>query len=339
MAYCILKTQYLNDEKKEKSIEKNHVFKNGLYEFLKELEKNNQWKFINGETNDLLSTEYDCGKYLVYNENTLTGYTVDKFEKDIKGYLYNSKKVRFNISEKWELILNGDNITTGTECNINNVSIGNNSKSLNNLFSIKRFDSKIEKNTTNLIIGKRGSGKSTLVVDLLEKNYFKKTTIICPSEKYQKFYTKFYPDINILYDNYLTFIKNIMQTKNMEDEVIIFDDCFSSKGEWLKDKHFIDFFHNHRYYNKTLIFAFQYPQELSPEIRLNFDNVFLLAEDIVLNKERLYDHYGGVFPYLINFTNALDFITQNYGCMVINQKEKSNNFSNKIFKYKADLIY
>jgi hypothetical protein len=40
----------------------------------------------------------------------------------------------------------------------------------------------------------------------------------------------------------------------------------------------------------------QFPLSIKPELRANFDYVFLLADDTYGNQKRIYEHYAGVFP-------------------------------------------
>jgi hypothetical protein len=74
---------------------------------------------------------------------------------------------------------------------------------------------------------------------------------------------------------------------------------------------------------------------IPPEYRSNFDYIFLLAEDTISNRKRLYEHYAGMFPTFDIFQQVFTDITEDYGMMVINNRIHSKNITDKVFWYKA----
>jgi len=82
----------------------------------------------------------------------------------------------------------------------------------------------------------------------------------------------------------------------------------------------------------------QFSLGIPPELRSNFDYIFLLAEDFISNKKRIYDHYAGMFPHFTAFCDVFDELTRDYGCMVIANSGARNSFIEKVFYYKADDI-
>jgi hypothetical protein len=79
----------------------------------------------------------------------------------------------------------------------------------------------------------------------------------------------------------------------------------------------------------------QYSVGIPPEMRSNFDYVFLLAEDTISNRKRLYEHYAGMFPTFDIFQQVFSDITQDYGIMVIDNRVHSKNITDKVYWYKA----
>ena len=79
----------------------------------------------------------------------------------------------------------------------------------------------------------------------------------------------------------------------------------------------------------------QFSLGIPPELRSNFDYIFLLAEDFISNRKRLYEHYAGMFPSFDIFTQVFNDITEDFGCMVINNRIHSKNITDKVFWYKA----
>ena len=117
--------------------------------------------------------------------------------------------------------------------------------------------------------------------------------------------------------------------------MLIMDDCMSSKGTWLKDPNILELFFNGRHHHLSFILTMQYSVGIPPEMRSNFDYIFLLAEDTISNRKRLYEHYAGMFPTFDIFQQVFSDITENYGIMVIDNRVHSKNLTDKVFWYKA----
>lgn len=79
----------------------------------------------------------------------------------------------------------------------------------------------------------------------------------------------------------------------------------------------------------------QYPLGITPELRSNFDYIFLLAEDYVSNMKRIYDHYAGMFPDFGSFRQVFRQLTEDFGVMVIKNRGARTNLLDKIAFYKA----
>ena len=77
---------------------------------------------------------------------------------------------------------------------------------------------------------------------------------------------------------------------------IVMDDCLSSKGSWMRDKPILELLFNGRHYEIMYILTMQFPLGIPPDLRVNFDYIFLMAEDTLSNLKRIFDHYAGCFP-------------------------------------------
>ena len=219
---------------------------------------------------------------------------------------------------------------------------------------IKKFNIKeMPDNVTIALIAKRASGKSYLTREILfHKKEIPTTMAISKTEKLNKFYGEFIPDVYI-YDNYNSSILNRLfsrQQKMNEDNrarkkngkkvkddrvILIMDDCMSSKGTWVKEEQILELFFNGRHHHLSFILTMQYSIGIPPEMRSNFDYIFLLAEDFISNRKRLYDHYAGMFPSFDIFQQVFSQVTADFGCMVINNRVHSTDISEKVFWYKA----
>ena len=117
--------------------------------------------------------------------------------------------------------------------------------------------------------------------------------------------------------------------------IVVMDDCLASKGTWAKDPLVSELLFNGRHRHITYILTMQYPLGITPELRSNFDYVFLLAEDVTSNLKRIYEHYAGMFPDFNSFRQVFRQLTEDYGAMVIKNRGSRTNLFDKIAFYKA----
>ena len=120
--------------------------------------------------------------------------------------------------------------------------------------------------------------------------------------------------------------------------MIIMDDCLASKGSWMRDQPISELLFNGRHFHIMYVLTMQFPLGITPELRCNFDYIFLLAEDSLSNIKRMHDHYAGMFPTLDSFRQIFMQLTENYGCMVINNRGSRKSIFDKIYHYKAPII-
>lgn len=203
-----------------------------------------------------------------------------------------------------------------------------------------------------VMIAKRGSGKSWVVRSLLE--YFKDIPagmIIAPTDRMNSFYGRFFPDTFIFYEYKSEIIEKVLNRqqdiiekakkklemgKKMDDRAfLVMDDCLGQKGSWVRDKPIQELLYNGRHYKLMYILTMQFPLGITPELRSNFDYIFLLAEDYISNKKRIYDHYAGMFPTFDSFRQVFDQLTDDFGAMVIVNRGVKKTLFEKVYWYKA----
>ena len=218
-----------------------------------------------------------------------------------------------------------------------------------------RIDKMVD-HATVAMIAKRASGKSYLTREILyHKKDIPTSVVISRTEKLNKFYGDFIAD-SFIYDNFETEILSkiysrqakcnednrtrVKEGKKEKDDriMLVMDDCMSSKGTWVKDQNILELFFNGRHHHVSFILTMQYAVGIPPEMRSNFDYIFLLAEDFISNQKRLYEHYAGMFPTFDIFKQVFANVTQNYGVMVINNRIHSSNITDKVFWYKAKKV-
>lgn len=192
-----------------------------------------------------------------------------------------------------------------------------------------------------LIIGKRGSGKTTTILNILEQLSWLDPAIIsnslciAPTEKMTRAYANKFPNLPILHEYSSGAIEYYLsQVGHDKPGVIILDDCLSSKGTAFSDKIFTELVMNGRHYRKYLILSMQFPIGIKPEIRVNFDYVFLYNEDFLTNIKRLYEHYAGMFPSFDQFRDIfIKTVATNYNALVISNRGARTNFLDKVYVY------
>lgn len=222
---------------------------------------------------------------------------------------------------------------------------------------IKKFNiHEMVDHCTIAMIAKRATGKSFLTREIMfQKRNIASAIAISRTEKLNCFYSEFIPD-SYIYSEYDSGIlsriydrqaqmnednkRRLKEGKKAKDDalILIMDDCMSSKGTWLKDPNILELFFNGRHHHISFILTMQYSVGIPPEMRSNFDYIFLLAEDTISNRKRLYEHYAGMFPTFDVFQQVFTDLTENYGMMVINNRVHSKNITDKVFWYKAKTV-
>ena len=222
-------------------------------------------------------------------------------------------------------------------------------------FNIKRFDMKrIPQDAVVIFIGRRRTGKSTLVRDLLFNHQdMPLGTVISGTEESNSFYGKMIPPLfihgefsPIILANFVKRQKLIMakiqkdqqmQVKSRVDprSFMILDDCMYDDS-WTHDKNIRYLFMNGRWLKAFFLITMQYPLGIQPALRTNVDFVFILREPYLNNRKRIFDNYASAFPSFEFFCQIMDQCTQNYECLVIDNTSQSAKLEDCIFWYKAD---
>ena len=206
---------------------------------------------------------------------------------------------------------------------------------------LRKFDiSTIKPDKVCVFIGKRETGKSFLVKDLLYQH--RKVpigTVISGTEGANQFYGKMVPSL-FIHDEYTPLIianavkrQKMVVKKKMKDEhlygksninpdaFLILDDCLYDNS-WVKDSNVRSLFMNGRHYKMLFIITMQYALGIPPNLRTNIDYVFILRENYVSNRKKLYEHYAGMFPTFEIFCQVMDQCTEDFCCLVINNNAK-----------------
>ena len=203
-----------------------------------------------------------------------------------------------------------------------------------------------------VMIARRGSGKSFIARDIIFRfRRYPGGVVIAPTDKLNSFYKFFFPDLYIHYDIKETIFKKILlrQFEMVEKEkekakrglkvdascILIMDDCLSQAKTWAKDQTIREILMNGRHYKLTYVLTMQTPLGITPDLRLNFDYVFLLKEDSAINRKKLWDNYASMFPTIAAFDKVFTECTKDYCCMVIDNRKATDTIQEKVFWFKA----
>ena len=237
---------------------------------------------------------------------------------------------------------------------------GSESPNKNNLddshtnIKLKEFKlNRMVNNPSILIIANRGSGKSWLIRELMRHfSEISAGAIIAPTDRMNPFYRYFFPQQCIHYDIRDQLLRGILdrqckmitkskQAKSGADKIdpqalLVMDDCLARKRSWAKDSDITEVLMNARHYKLTYILTMQTPLGVTPDLRLNFDYIFLLKDDSTINKKKLWDNYASMFHKFNTFEQVFDQCTKDYGCMVIDNRKPADNINKKIFHFKVN---
>lgn len=212
----------------------------------------------------------------------------------------------------------------------------------------------IKDGSTILFIGRRGTGKSTVLSDMFR--YFTHIPIgiiVSATERANHHFEQFIPKM-LIYDEFdPKILQRFMERQEkVTDQAVqekrkysrtdldnraflVLDDCLYDKT-WPNDRNIRACFMNGRHYGILFAITMQYPLGIPPHLRANVDYVFILRDNQLKNRERIYQQYAGMFNSFDVFCQVMDQCTSNYEMLVIDNKTQSNNLQDQIFWYKAD---
>lgn len=213
---------------------------------------------------------------------------------------------------------------------------------------LKEFNpSRIKGNSTILIIGKRGSGKSVLMKDiayhLARERKIDMGVGFSATEDSNKNLASFLPD-SLIHKKYKPeIVQKIysMQQKHskrnkMQNVALILDDCLYEKKQFNSDL-VRKLFFNGRHYNLLIMLLAQYSMDLNPSLRGNIDIIFVARDLVFANRERLYKNFFGIFPTFSAFDKVMTTVTQDFNFLVlVNNDARSTKAEDVLFYYRAN---
>jgi len=220
---------------------------------------------------------------------------------------------------------------------------------------LKKFDpTTIPDDKVCVFIGKRGTGKSTLVTDILyHKRHLPAGVVMSATEEGNHWYQQFIPDLFIYGEYDKDIVERVIDrqrkmvnlktppgkpplTSKDIGSFILMDDCMYDK-KFLKDSCIRQCFMNGRHWKIFFMLTMQYCMDLSPDLRANVDYVFVARENVIQNREKIYKSFFGIFPNFDMFNQVMNACTENYEVLVLDNTSKSNRIEDCVFWYKAKI--
>lgn len=194
-----------------------------------------------------------------------------------------------------------------------------------------------------VIIGKPGTGKTTLITSLLhaKKHIYPVAQVHSGTEDSNGHYRQMFPSTFVF--NKFTepaiedFIKRQkIAKKHVENPwaVLLLDDCTDDPKSLTKPL-IQGIFKNGRHWKMWFILSLQYCLDVKPVIRTNIDGTFILREPSLKNRKSLWENYASIIPDFQMFCDIMDQITDDYTALYIHNSTNSNKLNECIFWYKA----
>lgn len=210
--------------------------------------------------------------------------------------------------------------------------------------ALNKFDiSSIRDSSIVFIIGKKYTGKTTLIKNLLKlKNIDDYYVFNKSKEEYniKNVYAEFKGEY---LDNILNIRRNYIRDKNLTKELckeqyVVIDDSIFSRTE-LESKSLYYTFMNGRCIKLGAIISMQYPLKIQERMLHNIDYLFILRDTNTNNVKRIYDNYLYKFTSYEAFLDIYNkFISQNpnFANLVIDFTKWSGKFEDIVYYYEVE---
>ncbi|AGO85537.1 hypothetical protein psal_cds_1223 [Pandoravirus salinus] len=213
-----------------------------------------------------------------------------------------------------------------------------------NNVELRKFDRAAHKRgRINLVVGKRGTGKSVLLKDLLCSggNQWDVVVGMSPTPESQDMLREMFPT-SCVHDGYdgavLERVVSTARTLNhlgfRPRVLLVLDDCMFDhkilRSTVMRDLHM-----NGRCLGIDVYNVVQYVMDVPKAVRSQIDYVFALCEPQRAYRESLYRNFFGIFPTYEEFSAAFHACTENFGCIVVDSTARTNAVEDSVFWYRS----
>lgn len=194
-----------------------------------------------------------------------------------------------------------------------------------------------------VIIGKPGTGKTTLISSLLyaKKHIFPIGLVMSGTEDSNGYYKKIFPSTFVYNKLEEEKIQHFIKRQKISKQhlhnpwaVLLLDDCTDDPKIFNKPL-FHSLYKNGRHWKMWYILSLQYCMDIKPVIRTNIDGTFILREPNLKNRRNLWENYASIIPDFSMFCDIMDQITDDYTALYVHNTNQSNNLEDCVFWYKG----
>ncbi len=203
----------------------------------------------------------------------------------------------------------------------------------------------LQRSRTHLVIGKTGTGKTTMVKNLLHSmSYIDYGLVIAPTHSSYLDFATVFPPAAVHENTDLTPLVNMLDTqkkilkkrgnRKIRYLCVVLDDCVAD-DKVMKHKIIKDIAYNGRHFHITSIWTTQYILEVPKAIRMNINYVYQLRELSKNNIETLHKEYFSIVGGMPTFIKILNAITDDRGCLFFDNCTQSTSPSDLVFWFKG----
>ena len=208
---------------------------------------------------------------------------------------------------------------------------------------VRKFNpTTIKESRIIFLIGKRHTGKTVLMKDILyhmpRPDY---VIAMAPTEDTLQTFREFLPE-TCIFDHFsqeklesiVTLQRELVSRGKKRTVMIVLDDCLYQKN-CLNSTCMRSIFFNGRHDHISLVCCAQYMMEVNVSLRTNIDYIFVMRDNILTNRQKLFKYYFGQFSRFEEFDRVMTACTQDYKALVLDGTVSSTSATDSVLWYRA----